>query len=83
MSKYDPLRDALRRGDAAVEFSFAEIDRLVGGLPHSAHAHRAWWSNETDGQHAQARAWLAAGRRVEVVDLARRRIRFSARRQGQ
>jgi hypothetical protein len=42
------------------------MDRLVDGLPPSAHRHRAWWSNERKGNHVQAAAWLEAGRRVET-----------------
>lgn len=80
MSKYHPLRDHLRRaGPAAVEMGFDEIDQLVGGLPSSARHHRAWWANESDGAHVQARAWLDSGRRVEVVDPERGRVRFSGR----
>jgi len=75
MVKYDPLHERLLRGDAAVEMSFDEMADLVGGLPQTALTTRQWWGN--DPSHVQARAWLGAGRTVEAVDLARRRVRFS------
>lgn len=77
MGKYDVLRDLLRgRSGPSTELSFEDIDAVVGGLPRSAHNHRAWWGNEADGRHVQARAWLDAGWRVEEVDLAGGRVRF-------
>ena len=78
MSKYDGLRDALLRTSGTVTLSSRRMGRLVGGLPRSAYAYREWWSNEHAGQHVQAHAWLAAGRRVEMVDLASQRVRFCA-----
>ncbi len=80
VAKYDPLFDHLcRAGDGPVEMTFEEIDRLVGGLPASATRWPAWWANEAAGsRHVQARAWLEAGREVEYVDRAGRRVRFSA-----
>jgi hypothetical protein len=75
MAKYDPLRDLLHLGDDR-ELMFDEVADLVGGLPSSAYRHQEWWSNETDGRHVQARAWLDAGMQVESVDLAARRVRL-------
>jgi hypothetical protein len=80
VAKYDALRDYLfRAGAAQVRMTFDEIGDLVGGLPSSAFSHRAWWANEAEGGHVQARAWLEAGREVVEVDLAGRSVRFSAR----
>lgn len=76
-SRYDPLRTFLEtRTEAAVELSFSEIDRMVGGLPRSAYAHRPWWAN--DSGHSQARAWLDAGRQASV-DWSSRTVRFLGR----
>ena len=84
MAKYDPLLEHLcRTRDGPVEMTFDEIDRLVGGLPASAATRPAWWANEAlpgSSRHVQARAWLDAGREVEHVDRAARRVRFSAAR---
>jgi hypothetical protein len=84
MAKYDPLLDHLcRAGDGPIEMTFDEIDSLVGGLPASATRFQAWWSNELEGTHVQARAWMDAGREVLTVDRTIRRVTFSAtRRRG-
>jgi hypothetical protein len=79
VGKYDPLFEFLcRAGDGPVELDFDQIERLVGPLPRSARELSAWWANDQQGPHAQARAWLNAGREVESVDRAARRVRFSA-----
>ena len=83
MGKYEELRKRLQGPpDGAVELTFTDIDRVVGGLPRSARKHRAWWSNERQGTHVQCAGWLDAGRRVEDVDLNAGRVRFSSRQQG-
>ena len=79
MAKNDPLSDWLRaqRDRTEVTLGFADIEELIGGgLPVSAHQHPAWWSNEQEGRHVQARAWLEAGWRVDAVDQRARRVRF-------
>ena len=70
MGKYDPLRDhlAAHTGRDELRMTFNEIARLVGSLPASAWQHPAWWANERDGNHVEARAWLDAGWRVVRVD---------------
>ena len=79
MGKYDPLREHLERlSPERVQLTFSEIARLVGGLPPSAHRHPAWWSNERQGSHVQATAWLDTGRRVEDIDLNAGRVTFTA-----
>jgi hypothetical protein len=81
MAKYDPLFEHLCQAPSEpIEMTFTEVAQLVGGLPDSARKHAAWWSNERDGQHVQARAWLEAGRQVEHVDQGSGRVRFSAAR---
>ena len=75
-SKYQPLHDFLAtRREPAVELAFAEVARLVGGLPRSAYAYRPWWANRPNSP--QARAWLDAGRQVSI-DWAGRTVRFLA-----
>lgn len=83
MAKYDPLFRHLVIADATkpVEMTFDDIERLVGPLPASATKFSAWWNNEQpDTTHVQALAWLNAGREVELVDRAARRVRFSSAR---
>ena len=77
MSKYDPLREHLERsGRDSVSMSFEEIADLVGGLPPSAYRHQAWWANEREGRHVQARAWMGAGWQVSEVNLSGRTVTF-------
>ena len=77
MSKYRPLREQLAsEAGRDVTMSLTDLDTLVGGLPRSARRYRAWWSNEREGSHVQARAWLDAGWRVEHVNLTAEQVRF-------
>lgn len=71
MPKYDALRETLLAdGRPVIVLGFDELDDLLsGGLPASARAHRAWWANEVDGPHVQARSWAAAGYAVDAVEL--------------
>ena len=80
VAKYDPLLEHLcRADDGPIEMTFAEIYRLVGGLPASAARWPAWWANESArSRHVQARAWLGAGRGGRVRRSRARRVRFSA-----
>jgi hypothetical protein len=82
MGKYDPLFEFLcRRPSEALELTFQEVETVVGALPASARRYSAWWANEAEGgRHVQARAWLNAGREVELVDVSRGRVRFSVAR---
>ncbi|MGA5304608.1 DUF7662 domain-containing protein [Nucisporomicrobium flavum] len=82
VSKYAELRDWLRQsGRVQVRCSFDRLNDLVpGGLPPSAYAHDAWWSNESSpgSTHSQSRlGWMAAGYRVELVDRRQRYVVFA------
>jgi hypothetical protein len=80
VSKYSALRRHLELElGSSVEMAFAEVDRIVGGLPASARRYSAWWSNERKGSHVQARSWMDAGWRVANVNLAAERVRFTKR----
>jgi len=77
MGRYSLLGESLRAlRRERIEVTFEEIERILGfTLPRSARVHRAWWANH--GGNAQARdGWLAAGYRVEHVDLERRIVCF-------
>ncbi|MBT9471991.1 MAG: hypothetical protein V4514_19635 [Pseudomonadota bacterium] len=80
MGKYDPLNRYLkRRHDAALEFSFTELERLLGAfLPNGAQT-KAWWSNDADltPPMVQPHAWLDAG--YEATLLPGERVRFHRR----
>lgn len=77
MTKYQPLTEHLAAlamaGRQTVEFDFAEIAEMVGGLPASASTYRAWWANDSK---VEAEAWRAADWHVDMVHLDRRRVRF-------
>ncbi len=78
MSKYRVLRRRPEReAGPSVEMTFAEIDHVVGGLPASARHYPAWWSNEREGTHVQAHAWMDAGWRVENVSFTGEKVRFT------
>ena len=77
--KYEPLRRFLeeRAGSTMIRLSFSEIADILGfSLPASARKHQAWWSNTREG-HSHAAAWLDAGWKTEMLDLAEERISFS------
>lgn len=79
MAKYDPLRDYLRKQTVRdIELSFAEIERLIGGmLPNSA-ARPQWWANVQDPKtnHVQRKAWRDAGYDAFLI-AGRDRVRFT------
>lgn len=81
MAKYDPLERYLRRkAGAEVELSFADIERIIGGmLPNSA-ARPQWWANEeaAESRHVQMRAWRNAGYDAFLITDAER-VRFARR----
>jgi hypothetical protein len=73
--KYEPLAERLRQeANERVELTFGQVGSLVGGLPVSARRFAQWWENTP--HHSQARAWLAAGFRVEGADRSREIVRF-------
>lgn len=77
-SKYNPLRDYLKTRDTtAVHMTFRHIEDVLGcALPLSARQYAHWWANDTTGNHTQAQAWLAAGRKVVKLDLIEQRVLF-------
>lgn len=78
VSKYDALRDALRRRTGEVRYTLDEIANLLpGGLPPSAYRYEAWWANG-DETHSHCRSWGEAGYSAHP-DLASRTVRFVPR----
>jgi len=77
VSKYDALGSFLRRQSAdEVPMSFGEIEKIVGTkLPRSAHAFRAWWSNNPLNS-VLTKVWLDAGFRSARVDMTKRKLVF-------
>lgn len=63
-----------------VTLTYIQIENILNDkLPLSAQRHRAWWSNEIEGFHVQARAWLDAGWLIDTVDLSRKQVKLVRR----
>jgi hypothetical protein len=76
MSRYEALSKALQSSDEdAIEFTFEDLDLLVGGLPPSARKFPTWWANSTKPAH-QSRHWMAAGFKARP-EFARETIHFT------
>ena len=75
--KVRPLSEWLARAvGETVTLGFAEIDKLVEGLPRSARHYRAWWANQTGSGHPEAQAWMEAAWSVDHVDFDSERVTF-------
>jgi len=78
-TKYSPLsRYLLKRAQFTnrAVLPFAEIEGIIGdNLPFGALRDPEWWTN-TRG-HAQGRAWIDVGWRVEDIDLNNRTVTFT------
>jgi hypothetical protein len=73
-----PLTHHLSRlqGDTWIA-SFTALETLLGEpLPDKARRRKGWWSNAWPRVRPHERAWLAAGWRVEHVDLDAERVVF-------
>ncbi|MCL4271181.1 MAG: hypothetical protein KJZ72_16610 [Anaerolineales bacterium] len=78
--KYTPLEKyllGLPEDQNEVVLSFEQIERIINAkLPASAYEYQAWWANEKEGNHVNARAWANAGWKVESVDFNRKLARL-------
>ena len=73
-SKYDRLTEHLNRlpdNPREVTLTFKNLELVLGfALPKSAIDYRQWWENPSDTKNrSQARAWTAAGYKVDTVQL--------------
>jgi hypothetical protein len=65
MPNYRALTNHLSgRDEPVIAMSLSELDRIVGGLPPSAHKHGAWWGNSRRS-HDHAKYWLDAHRQAK------------------
>jgi hypothetical protein len=80
MGKYTPLENYLRDlpdSQREVILSFEQIERILNDkLPPSAYEYWAWWANEKEGNHVNARSWSNAGWKVEHVDFNKQRVKL-------
>ncbi len=80
VGKYTPLEKhlaSLPSDKRDVTLSFEYIEQIINDkLPASATKHRAWWSNEKDGVHVSAHAWMGAGWKVDTVNFNQKWVRF-------
>ena len=78
--KYSPLEHYLHDLPASqkeVRLSFEQIERILNDkLPASAYEYQAWWANEKEGNHVNARAWADAGWKVDEVNFKGKWARF-------
>ena len=78
--KYAPLEHYLRDisdSQREVTLSFEQIERILNNkLPPSAYEYQAWWANEKEGNHVNARAWANAGWKVESLDFNKKRVKL-------
>ena len=78
--KYTPLENYLRdlpANQKEIVLSFEQIERIISAkLPPSAYEYQAWWANEKEGNHVNARAWANAGWKVENVDFNKKQARL-------
>lgn len=78
MGKYEPLARYLKsRNDDSWNATFAQVEERLGfNLPRSAREHRAWWSNQKNGNHSQTAGWRDAGWETREIDLRHGVVRF-------
>ncbi len=71
--KYAPLEHYLRElpvNQREVTLGFEQIERILNNkLPPSAYEYQAWWANEKEGNHVNARSWSNAGWKVDEVNF--------------
>lgn len=78
--KYTPLENylsGLPKNYKEITLSFEQIERIIQDkLPPSAYGYYAWWANEKEGNHDNARAWANAGWKVDTVNFPEKWARF-------
>jgi hypothetical protein len=74
-----PLSAFLKRqARDTIRMSFQRLEEIIAApLSASARSDRTWWGNTVNRTRVQAHAWLNAGWKVEVVDLARESVTFT------
>ena len=80
VGKYTPLENYLRNlpeNQREITLGFEQIERILNAkLPPSAYGYQAWWANEKEGNHVNARSWSNAGWKIESLDLKERWVKL-------
>jgi hypothetical protein len=76
--KYQPLETYLAaRSGTIYNITFGDIEEVLSApLPPSARKHQAWWSNEINGSHVHAKAWMNTGFRSENLNIEANTVTF-------
>lgn len=78
--KYIPLENYLRdlpEDQREITLGFAAIERILNDrLPPSAYGYQAWWANEKEGNHVNARSWSNAGWKIESLNLKEKWVKL-------
>lgn len=78
--KYVPLENYLRNlpeDQEEITLGFSEIESILNDrLPPSAYGYEAWWANEKEGNHVNARSWSNAGWKIESLDLKEKWVKL-------
>ena len=78
--KYKPLENYLRNlpeDQREITLDFDQIERILNDtLPASAYGYEAWWANEKEGNHVNARSWSNAGWKIESLDLKGKQVKL-------
>ena len=78
--KYAPLEHYLRNlpeDQGEITLGLAEIERILNAtLPASAYGYEAWWANEKEGNHVNARSWSTAGWKITSLDLKEKWVKL-------
>jgi len=65
------------RSETIYNIGFGAIEEILSApLPPSARKHPAWWSNEINGRHVNARAWMNTGFRTENLNFEASTVTF-------
>jgi len=74
--KYLRLYEYLKKKEKELSqytLTFNEMEHILQfNLPVSAYKYSAWWANEIDGMHTQARSWMLAGWKTSDVIVGKK-----------
>lgn len=71
--KYLKLGEFLSsQNTSSITLTMKEIEQILGfTLPNSSNKYTAWWSNEQEGSHTQAKSWMQFGWKVDKLEIGK------------